>query len=68
MEFQNVIPNISRVQLKITHYTMSERNLNLNKNRESTDVNTRMIQKSDLFDKDLKAVIKMLQMNNYREA
>ena len=45
--------------MKITHYTMNEGNLNLNKKRESTGVNG---DDTDLglFDKDLKAVIKVL--------
>ena len=59
MESQNVIPDISRGRLKITHYTMNEGNLNLNKKRDSTGVNG---DDTDLglFDKDLKAVIKVL--------
>lgn len=60
MQSQNIIPQISRVQLKITHHTMNEENLNLNEKRESTDAK-HWDDALKLFDKDFKAVmIKML--------
>lgn len=51
-----------RFQLKITHYTNSQKDLNLNEHRQQRDVNIEMAETSELSDKDFKAAsIIMLQ-------
>lgn len=48
--------------MKITLHTKNQENLQLNKQRQSTETNTEMIQMLELSDKNFKAsVIKMLQ-------
>ena len=51
-----------RFQLKITHYTNIQKDLNLNEHRQQRDVNIEMAETSELSDKDFKAAsIIMLQ-------
>ena len=54
--------NMPRFQLKITHYTNIQKDLNLNEHRQQRDVNIEMAETSELSDKDFKAAsIIMLQ-------
>lgn len=53
---------MSWIQLKNTGLTKNQENHYMNKKRQSTEINTKMNQMSELFEKDYKAaIIKMLQ-------
>lgn len=53
---------MSGIQLKITHHTQKQENLNLNEKRQSKDANTEMTHMLELSDKDFKAaILTMLQ-------
>ena len=52
---------MSRFQLKITHHTKNQANLNLKEKRSSIRANSKMTEILQLTEKDSKAAISMLQ-------
>ena len=52
---------MSRFQLKITHHTKNQENLNLKEKRTSMDANSKMTEILQLTEKDSKTATSMLQ-------
>lgn len=64
------IPQMSRIQLKITRHTKTQEKLNLNEKTRSTNANMSITQMSELPDTDFKTIIvlKNASMGNYKYA